>query len=100
MLDLIERLDEAVKSEDWPEIAEIRHAIEGTARGSGAAAIAELIGDLKTLGAAEPAERRARIATLRACFAATREAMRDFLSKRATALPRVESRAEPVIPSP
>ena len=89
MLDLIERLDAAVKSEDWREIAEIRHAMEGTARASGAAAIAGLIGNLKTLHAVEPRERHKRIGELRACFATTLDAMRAFLARRT-----VESRPE------
>ena len=82
MLDLIERLVGAVESENWSDIAEIRHAIEGTARGSGAVAIAGLIGNLKALHAVKPSERHQRIAELRACFATTLEAMRSFLAKR------------------
>jgi two-component system sensor histidine kinase RpfC len=82
MLDLIERLVGAVESENWSEIAEIRHAIEGTARGSGAVAIAGLIVNLKALHAVKPSERHQRIAELRACFATTLEAMRSFLVKR------------------
>jgi len=82
MLDLLERLDVAAKREDWPDIAEIRHAIEGTARGSGATAMVGLIGDLKTLDEAAPSERDRRIARLRTCFIATRKAMEEFLSRR------------------
>jgi CheY-like chemotaxis protein len=83
MLDLIERLQTAMRSEDWDEIAEIRHAMEGTARGSGAAAIARFVGNLKSLNAIQPAERHQRIGELRACFATTLDAMRSFLAKRA-----------------
>ena len=87
MLDLIERLDAAVRSEDWSEIAEIRHAILGTAQGSGAAAIAGLTGNLRTLNALEPPERHERIRELRACFATTCEAMRIFLAARSAQAP-------------
>lgn len=83
MHDLIERLDAAVKSEDWHEIAEIRHAIKGIAQGGGAAAIAALIEKMQTLRAVAPAERDEQIAELRARFATTREAMRNFLARRA-----------------
>ncbi len=83
MRDLIERLDAAVKIEDWDEIAEIRHTIKGTAQGSGAAAIAALIGNSQNLRAITPAERHKQIGELRARFAATREAMRSFLARRA-----------------
>ena len=83
MRDLIERLDAAVKSEDWHEIAEIRHAIKGTAQGSGAAVIATLIKKLQSLRAVAPVERDEQIAELRARFATTREAMRKFLARRA-----------------
>lgn len=82
MVDLIERLGAAVEIENWDEIAEIRHAIEGTARGSGAAAIVRLIGDLKALHAVEPSERQRRVRELRACFATTLDAMRRFLARR------------------
>lgn len=82
MRDLIERLDAAVKTEDWHEIAQIRHAIKGTAQGSGAAAIAALTEKLQTLQAVAPAERDDQIGELRARFAATRVAMRNFLARR------------------
>lgn len=82
MLDLIEHLVAAVESENWGEIAEIRHAIEGTARGSGAAAIAGFIGNLKALHAVEPTERQQRIGELRACLSTTLDAMRSFLARR------------------
>ncbi len=81
MLDLIERLDIAVREEDWTEISEIRHAILGTAQGSGAAAIAGLAGNLKTLEALEPLERYKCIREIQACFAKTLEAMRMFLAR-------------------
>ncbi len=82
MLGLIERLKLAVKSEDWPEIAEIRHAIEETARNSGAAAIVGLIGSLRSLDAVEPTEREKRVGELCACFTTTLDAMREFLARR------------------
>ena len=82
MLGLIERLKLAVKSEDWPEIAEIRHAIEETTRNSGASAIVRLTGSLSSIDAIEPMEREKRIGELCACFATTREAMRVFLARR------------------
>src|SRR5262249_17368109 len=98
MLDLIERLHAAVEAEDWSEIAEIRHAIERTAGGSGAAGIVEFIPVLKSLRAVEAVERFARVAQLRSCFAATRDAMREFLSKRTPKPRRVRDQAESVTP--
>lgn len=82
MLGLIERLKMAVKREDWPEIAEIRHAIEETARDSGAAAIVGIIDHLKSLDAIASREREKRIEELCARFAATRKAMQAFLARR------------------
>lgn len=82
MLGLIERLKMAVKREDWPEIAEIRHAIEETARDSGAAAIVGIIDHLKSLDAIASREREKRIGELCARFATTRKAMQAFLARR------------------
>ncbi len=98
MLDLITRLDVAVQSEDWSEIAEIRHAIQGTAQGSGAAAVVDLMGKLQTLQAVDPAERYERIGELRARFAVTREAMHSFLAKRSVELPAKTRPALPIRP--
>ena len=79
--DLLERLESAVGAEDWSELAEIRHAIEGTARGSGATAIVELIGSLQELAKVDVSERRERVATLRRCVERTLLAMRRFLGE-------------------
>jgi len=82
MLELIDRLDQAVRIEDWHEISEIRHAITGTARASGASAIADLVAQFKMPESMRPTERAAQIAELRARFAMTHKAMRHFLAKR------------------
>ena len=79
LLDLLQRFYAAVKEEDWPEIAEIRHAIEGTARSSGATAIVRLIGDLQSLETLDAVERDRRVDQLRVCFDTTLGAMRGFL---------------------
>lgn len=81
MLDLIERLETAIQSELWSELADIRHTIEGTARGSGATAIVGLLDTLKSLDTATPHEQQKRIAELRACVAATLNAMRQFVAR-------------------
>jgi len=99
MLGLIERLKMAVKSEDWPEIAEIRHAIERNARDSGAAAIVGLIESLRSLDAIEPMEREKRIGELCACFATTLDAMREFVRQRQMRPPADAKRA-PLPPRP
>jgi two-component system sensor histidine kinase RpfC len=82
MLDLIERLEGAVRSEDWDELAEIKHAIQGNAQASGAIAIAGLSEHLKTIEALEPTARYTRIQELRACFVVTCEEMQTFLAER------------------
>jgi two-component system sensor histidine kinase RpfC len=92
MLDLIERLDAALKRENWADVAEIRHTILGTAQGSGAVAIADLAGPLRALRGATLPERRARVQELRACFDQTRQAMRDFLAARPIVTPAVSGR--------
>jgi len=80
--DLVERLESAVRNEDWSEVAEIRHAIEGTARGSGATAIVDLIGNLQELAQLNASDRQERVATLRRCVENTLLAMRRFLGER------------------
>ena len=80
--DLMERLDDAVHVEDWNELAEIRHAIEGTARGSGATAIVGLLGQLQSPEELDSAELDKRVGQLRICLDTTLEAMRTFLSQR------------------
>lgn len=99
MLGLIERLKLAVKSEDWPEIAEIRHAIERNARDSGAAAIVGLIDSLRSLDAIEPMEREMHIGELSGCFATTLDAMREFVRQRPKRPPGDAKRA-PLPPRP
>ncbi|MBI2225030.1 MAG: hypothetical protein HYU44_08755 [Betaproteobacteria bacterium] len=99
MLRLVERLKMVVKSEDWSEIAEISHAIEETARDSGAAAIVRLIDHLKSLDAVAPGEREKRIGELCACFAATLDAMREFLRQRQMR-PPADVRRAPLLPRP
>jgi len=95
--DLIERFDTAVKDQDWPEIAEIRHAIEGTARSSGATAIVGLIGDLKSLEELDSAERDKRVAQLRICLDTTLDAMRRCLVQLTIERPAETRRALPLI---
>ena len=94
MTELIERLDMAIEQEDWNEIAEVRHAMEGTARGAGAAAIAAQIENFRTLQIMGKRQRSERLTELRACFAMTREAMNDFLIKTTAATSRRERRVE------
>ena len=94
--DLIDRFDNAVKDQDWPEIAEIRHAIEGTARSSGATAIVGLIGDLQSLDAIGSAERDKRVAQLRICLDTTLDAMRRFLVQLTIKRPTETRRALPL----
>ena len=85
MIELLERLDVAIEQEDWNEIAEVRHAMEGTARGAGAAAIANLVENFRTLQTMSKRQRGERLAELRACFAMTREAMHNYLIKTTAA---------------
>ncbi len=99
MLRLVERLKMAMKSEDWPEITEISHAIKETARNSGAAAIVGTIDHLKTLEAVAPREREKRIEELRARLATTHDAMREFLRQRQTR-PPADVRRAPPLPRP
>jgi len=87
MLELIERLETITANADWSELADIRHTIEGTARGSGACGITALVEELKTLPDMTPEERIERIAELRHCFVATVEAMQHFVVKRSRNLP-------------
>lgn len=82
MLDLIERLESVVAHEHWSELADIRHAIEGTARSSGACGITVLVGELRTLPDMTAEDRRSGIESLRRSFAATQIAMRRFLDRR------------------
>ena len=82
MLELIERLVSAILAEDWSEISDIRHTIEGTARSSGATAIAALLGHLKSMDRATADERQTRVAELRACVATTMDAMKQFIANR------------------
>ena len=82
MRDLIERLDAAMKNEDWSEVGEISHAIKGTAQGSGATAIAGFLGNLKSPDALTPAECHKHTEELRVCVARTLNAMRSFLGRR------------------
>jgi len=87
MLELIERLETITANVDWSELSDIRHTMEGTARGSGACGIAALVEGLKTLPELPPDERCERIAELRRCFVATQEAMQQFVVKRSRTLP-------------
>lgn len=87
MLELIERLEAITASADWSELADIRHTIEGTARGSGACGITALVEELKTLPDLTSEERIERIAELRRCFVATQEAMQHFVAIRSPTLP-------------
>ncbi len=82
MSDLIERLAAITANEDWCELADIRHAMEGTARGSGACGMTALVEGLRTLPDMTPDMRCERIAELRRCFVTTREAMWHFVAKR------------------
>ena len=82
MRELIERLETAVAQHNWPEIGDIRHTLEGTARSSGAMAISSLIDTLRGLDAVDPSERHRRIAELHACFSATMDAMQHFVAKQ------------------
>lgn len=95
--DLMERFDVAVKDKDWLEIAEIRHAIEGTARSSGATAIVKLIDDLRSLETLDSAERAKRVEQLRTCLDTTLDAMRRFLLKREVRRPGETRQASPQI---
>lgn len=81
MVELIERLESAIQSANWSEIPDIRHTIEGTARGSGANAIVGLLGTLKSLDTVTPNEQQKRIAELQACVAVTMDEMRQFIAK-------------------
>jgi len=85
MTELIERLDTAIEQEDWNEIAEVRHAMEGTARGAGASAIAIQVENFRMPQTMGKRQRGERLAELRACFGMTCEAMHDFLIKTTAA---------------
>lgn len=87
MSDLIERLEAITANVDWSELADIRHTMEGTARGSGACGIAALVEGLKTLPELTEDMRCERIAELRRCFVATQEAMQHFVAIRSNDLP-------------
>ncbi len=87
MLELIERLETITANADWSELTDLRHTIEGTARGSGACGITALVEELKTLPDLTSEERIERIAELRHCFVATVEAMQHFVVKRSRNLP-------------
>ena len=92
MLDLIQRLESVVREENWDELPDIRHAIEGTASSSGAHGITVVVGELKTLPLMTPEARDASVEALRQCFAATQDAMRNFLVRRASSAPAGEIR--------
>ncbi len=92
MRELIERLEAIVANADWRDLADIRHTIEGTARGSGACGITALIDEFKTLPEMAPEMRTECIAELRRCFVATQDAMRHFVAKRSSTLPSAEYR--------
>lgn len=87
MSELIERLEAIATNADWSELADIRHTMEGTARGSGACCITALVEELKTLPDLTSEERIERIAELRRCFVATQEAMQHFVVRRSRTLP-------------
>jgi two-component system sensor histidine kinase RpfC len=87
MSDLIARLEALTANVDWSELSDIRHTMEGTARGSGACGIAALVEGLKALPELTTDMRCERIAELRRCFVATLEAMQHFVVKRSRTLP-------------
>jgi two-component system, sensor histidine kinase RpfC len=87
MSDLIARLEAITANVDWSELSDIRHTMEGTARGSGACGIAALVEGLKTLPELTTSMRCERIAELRCCFVATKEAMQHFVAMRSRTLP-------------
>jgi hypothetical protein len=62
--------------------------MEGTARGAGASAIAIQVENFRTLETLGKRQRGERLTELHACFAMTREAMRDFLIKTTAATSR------------
>ncbi len=82
MIDLIERLESAITTKNSLEIQDIRHTIEGTARGSGAIAIVRLLDNLKSLDVLTRDDQQKRIAELRANVAVTMDSMRHFLANR------------------
>ena len=88
MSELIERLEAKAANADWSELADIRHTMEGTARGSGACWMTALIEELKMLPELTTDMRCERIAELRRCFVATQAAMQHFVVKRSCTLPR------------
>ncbi len=83
MVELLERLDASLAKDDWDELADVRHAIEGTASGSGASRIVALAQELRSFPDMAQEARQARLAALRPCFFATREAMQHFLARQA-----------------
>jgi len=82
MQDLIERLQSAISTGNWPVIPDILHTMEGTARSSGATAIVSLARKFKSLDTITPDDQQGRIAELRACVSVTMDAMKRFLAKR------------------
>ncbi len=95
MSELIERLEAITTNADWSELTDIRHTMEGTARGSGACGMTTLVEELKVLPDLTSDERFERIEELRRCFATTQEAMQHFVAirsrtftPRSTGIPR------------
>ena len=88
MRELIEQLASITANADWSELADIRHTMEGTARGSGACGMTALVEELKMLPELTTDMRCERIAELRRCFVATQAAMQHFVVKRSRTLPR------------
>ncbi|MBX9812640.1 MAG: response regulator [Burkholderiales bacterium] len=86
MSELIERLEAITASADWSELTDIRHTMEGTARGSGARGITALVEELKSLPDLTSEERFERIEELRRCFVTTQEAMQHFVAIRSRTL--------------
>jgi two-component system sensor histidine kinase RpfC len=82
MQDLIDRLAVSIERNDWSELPDLRHTIEGTARGSGALKIAESVSQLKLLPELTSDDRRAQLAVLKQSFAETLGAMRRLVEGR------------------
>lgn len=82
MANLIEQLDAVVEQEQWNELPDIRHAIEGTARGSGAIGINALVKDINSIPAMLPERRESCIKEFRQRFALTQKAMKHLLLTR------------------
>lgn len=87
MSELIERLKVIAENADWRELPEIRHTLEGTARGSGAHGISSFLGKIGALPEMSPEDRRDCISELSRRFAATQQAMRNFLGRQKMMVP-------------